>query len=305
MSKSKKIAMIVAVICIAFGIIVSFAAFITMGFDFSKINMMEDFEMKIYEISEDFDNIKIHEIECDVYLLPSDNGKCRVESTENDKIINIVEVKNGTLEITRKDVRPWYEHIGIWWGNDFSLTVYLPKNEYRNLYLKTVSGNISVPDNFNFSSAETISTSGDISFCGKVTNGFSAKSTSGVLNLKNVNGGAAEAVTTSGDIFLENINADSLLVKTTSGRFDVSDIKINGSAEFYSVSGNMKMNYADASSFIIKTTSGDVFCDILSRKNFKTQTTSGDIRVPESDFSAGFFDVKTTSGDITVNIINN
>jgi DUF4097 and DUF4098 domain-containing protein YvlB len=63
------------------------------------------------------------------------------------------------------------------------------------------------------------------------------------------------------------------------------------------------LDAVDAETLILKATSGDVEGTLLSAKKFVTDTTSGEIRVPKSDESAGICEIKTVSGDVQIRVV--
>ena len=301
MSNAKKTAMIVAGACIAAGLLAVLAAMILIRFDVRRLNTVQ-FETKTYPVQESFRHIDIRDVDCDVRLLPSEDGQCRVVCTESDRIINTVEVRSDTLTITRRDTRRWYERISLWWGSGLTLTVYLPEQEYQTLFLKTVSGDISVPDDLAFAQAEISSTSGDISFLGRTTGGLTIQSTSGEIEAGNASGGDVRVTAVSGDVRLSDVAARALNVKTTSGEIELRSVVAEQGADVQSTSGDVEFDRFDAGSIQIKTVSGEVEGSLLSSKAFETHTTSGEVRVPLSDPSAGACSVTTTSGDIKIEV---
>lgn len=322
MSKTAKRALIIAGACAAAGLILAFAAMALVGFDMEGLNTMK-FETRTYEVRDSFQHIEIRDMDCDVRLLPADDGQCRVVCTESDQIINTVEVEDGVLTVTRRDNRKWYERMGIWWSGDADVTVYLPEREYESIVLKTVSGNISVPEDFAFATAQAVTTSGEISFLARTARGLTLQSTSGEITAGGADGGPVRMTTTSGDVRLSNTAAEELSVKTTSGEIELSRVtawaldvtttsgeialscvQVEQGAQIEAVSGDVKLQDFDAADITIKTTSGEVGGNLLSPKNFVTSTTSGSVRVPASDPSAGTCHVKTTSGDIRLEIKN-
>lgn len=301
MSSAKKTALTVAGICVALGILVFIIGAVMIGFDFKVLGKM-DFEDKTHNMTEDFSDIEISGIECDIRFELSTDGQCRVVTTDSQKILTSVETENGTLTVTRTDARAWYERIGIWYGEDLAITVYLPQKEYGKLYIKSVSGDIDVPYGFTFQTAEVLSTSGDISFEAVTNNGLTVKTTSGDLEAKNATGGTVAVKAVSGDIILSKISAEELTVETTSGDIELRSVLTKGKTDIQAVSGDVELNSSDAGSFYVKTVSGSVGGSILSPKNFITKTTSGDFSIPASDTSAGAFEVTTTSGDVRISI---
>lgn len=103
-----------------------------------------------------------------------------VTCTESEKIKTTVLVENNTLKIECNDTQRWYEKIGLFWCYNPKIIVSLPSNEYQNLIIETVSGDVEAslltPKNFI-----TKTTSGKI-------NVPSSDSTQGVCNVTTTNG---------------------------------------------------------------------------------------------------------------------
>lgn len=303
MKKSKKIALIVAVSLIVSGVITIIGAVVSMGLDFTELNVMK-YGLKTHEIQESFENISILVTEYDVKVLPSTTDQCKVVCNDSDKIVHSVSVENNTLIITRQDTRKWYERIGFFLHDNLTVTVYLPEKEYQSLYIKDISGDISVAGGLDFTEAELYSTSGEVSFTGKIKNQFTVKTVSGDISLKDLAEGNMKVTSISGDLLLSDMTLSGLEAKATSGEIKISSVVVNDLAKLETVTGDVKLENSDAVSLEIKTVSGDVKGSLLSPKFFDTHTTSGDVRVPDSDRSAGNCSISTTSGDIKIAVQN-
>ncbi len=319
MRTSKKNAIIIAGIMIVAGLVISVGAMAVRGFDFTTINTVS-FVTNTYTIDEEFSNISINGDECDVRLLPSEDESCKVVCYENDKVYHSVEVKDDTLTIERHDNRKWYEYIGVYWRN-MEIKVYLPEKEYTSLYAKNQSGDIVIPENFSFDSADVQSTSGGINFTASVKGELSTKTTSGELyvgkttpsklNAQSKSGELAiedvtvqETITfnaTSGDVELSGIKCKSITGGTTSGGVDFSDVITSENISIECSSGDVELYKCDADSLWLQTKSGNVSGTFLTEKIFLTDTSSGDIDVPHSA-SGGKCEITTTSGDIECDI---
>ncbi len=318
MKTAVKVSIIVAVALILFGVMISLIAISSVNFDFTMTHGGSSKENS-YTIDGGFENIAIDAVEADVRFEPSADGKCRVECVESTNVYHTVKVANGTLVIKRVDERRWYEHIGFFWRN-MRITVYLPQTEYDELHVKTVSGDIRIPDIFSFNEAEAYSTSGDIGFAANVKNSFIAKSVSGNLVISGIRTDSFSAHTTSGDVSTDDIRCDRFYIDTTSGDISADDVicgrfNINttsGSVKMLdvnaedmyikSVSGDITMRSCDAEDIELKTTSGDIRGSLLSGKSFQTHTTSGRISVPSSSADGGECRISTVSGDVNIKI---
>ncbi|MCH5297384.1 MAG: DUF4097 family beta strand repeat protein [Ruminococcus sp.] len=320
MNKSKKISIIIAIILFVIGVIISACGLCSINFDFSTLNTMNTVT-KTYTVDESFRNIHIEGAECDVRLMASNDDKCRVICNESDKISHSVSTQNETLTIKRIDNRKWYEHIGIFFWDNIEIDVYLPEIEYKELYIKSMSGNIEIPENFTFSKADVDSTSGDVSFLSNVKKEASIKtvsgdiyvgkssakkidihSTSGDLTISSINfSDEIKVKSVSGDIKLSNIECQNIISNTTSGNHTFSSVNAKNNIRIESVSGDVDLYQCDSETMNIKTTSGDVTGTLLTDKIFDIKTTSGNINVPQSDIG-GKCEIRTTSGDVKLAI---
>jgi len=273
-------AMKIAGALIGIGLVLCLVAFARMDFNISEMNSLR-FETNEYTVEESFTDISIDSAEGDVHLLPSQDNTCRVVCMEGDKISHTVSVKNNTLTIERVDKRKWYEHIGIYWGG-MEIMVYVPQTEYDSLAVASVSGDVEIPDDFSFHTASVVNTSGDVKFCAAV-------------------GGELSIKTVSGDLYAENVNPMSLEVQSTSGEIILDSVLAVSELRAKTVSGDIVLRGCDAGSLRLKSTSGDVSGTLLSGKDFITDTTSGEVKVPGSG-GDGKCEVKTTSGDIHLEV---
>ena len=321
MKKGKKTAIIVALILVVLGILISAGAIAMLNFNFEKMNTLT-YVTQTHFVDEDFSSISVNGAECNVKIIPAEDGKCKIVCTEgeSDTIYHTISVSEGNLKIERHDNRNWYEHFGIYFGS-MEVAVYLPKSEYESLTVKTASGKIEIPDTFSFKNAKAESASGNILFCAKVENTLSAEAVSGKIHIENTDPEVLNAKSTSGNITIENVNVNSglnvnavsgrltfsnirckeLTAKTTSGDTVFENVIANGMLYANSTSGRVVFDGCDAESLYIKTTSGSVKGTLLSEKIFITSTSSGSIDVPRSA-SGGECEITTVSGNIEFKI---
>ena len=326
MKTREKNAVIVAVVLLAAGAVIAALAAALIGFDFSKLGTTV-YEPVATDVSGNFDGISVECADADVRILPSENGKCTVICPESDKITHSVTVEGGTITVIRHDNRKWYEHIGFFWdgGESNDIYVYLPGSEYETLQISSVSGDISVHADLSFGKTELTSTSGDIDCKAGVTGDLNVKTVSGDINVvsQNVSGGTLNAASTSGDVAVSsaklsgdltvktvsgdvkllNVDCSAALVNTTSGNIGLTQVTASGGMKLSTVSGDVRLDKSDADTLDIKTTSGNVTGTLLTGKKFSAESTSGNIRVPDSDSSTGgTCRIKTTSGNVKIEI---
>lgn len=280
MKHAKKTAILASLIVIALGFVLSLDALAGMKFDFTRLNTRE-YRTVTHTISDDFTDICVDVTDCYVRFVPSGDGTCRVECPEGLGTSYSVSVDQGVLTITDQEHSAWYFHIGI----DLTareLVVYLPQQAYQTLQVNTVSGDVSLPQDFSFADAYISTTSGTLEGSCSVS-------------------GDASVETVSGDVDLTGWTPKALQVRSTSGYLHLSQVVVSGSCQAETISGNVQLTDCDADSLDIDTVSGDVSVSLRTGKTFSVQSVSGDTQVP-SDSSGGSCQITTVSGNISCTI---
>lgn len=240
MRRSKKIIILAACVFIVVGFILALSALVMLKFDLSKLNTL-DYHITTYPVQDSFSAIRIDVTDCDVQLLPSQDGTCRVECPESKTSRYTVEVKQDTLTVSQNETRTWYHHIGIYLG-PVELTIYLPQDQYERLSVDSLSGTVSVPDHFSFDNLQVYTTSGSVYLAAQVTE-------------------EACVDTVSGELELTGTQPQALRLQSTSGNVTLTD--------------------CDARAIHIETISGNVSAALTSSKTFSVQSVSGDVRTPQ------------------------
>ncbi len=339
MNSGKKAALIIALCLIAAGLILGGVALAANRFhpeDLMKHG--STLESKTYSVSEPFTALEIHAIDGDVRLLPSGDGKCRVECMENEEQTHRVEVRGGTLYVERQ----LRNRVGVTFSpieRDY-IRIYLPESDYEKLILETGSGDVECPAEFSFGEASVSTSSGDIAFRSGVEGALTVSATSGEveiegvspaslsvsaasgsIRLKGVDAGDLSLSATSGDLTLENaalsgemrlstgsgdqrlenVSCASLALESSSGTKYLTDVLVSGELKSDSTSGDLTLLRCDAASLDLRTTSGEVRGSLRTEKIFFTDTSSGSVKVPQS-MSGGKCEIHTVSGDIKLTV---
>ena len=296
--------LLMATVLIVLGFIVSFAAFAMTDFDFEKLNSME-FSTKTYTFEEDFDTIFIDASECDIIIIPSEDGKCVIECTDSDKIFHSVEVKDGELRIEQLDNRKWYERIsfGFYW-RDMQITLKLPQKAYEKAYVKSVGGDIVIPSDFNFSQADIITTSGDIEFAATVKSDLTLDTVSGELLLENTEAGSVTAQSTSGDIEFASLSSSGeIYAKSVSGSIKLSSVNALGKMQVKSTSGDIELCDVNCAELKTENVSGrSSFKSVIVENDLQAKSISGGIAFDRSD--AANLDITSTSGSVKGSLLS-
>ena len=134
MKKSVKAWLIIAAALVVLGSFLFVGVMFFAQWDFSKISTTK-YEQKSYNISDAFENISIDTDTADIKFLLSENVECKVECFEEEKAKHEVKIENGTLFISEKEEKAWYDYINIGFGTP-KITVYLPKADFSSVYIK-------------------------------------------------------------------------------------------------------------------------------------------------------------------------
>ena len=274
----KKTWIIIGASLIVLGTIIFTGVMTMLKWNFSKLST-EKYQTVSYKTTDNFGSICINSNTAKIDFVLSDEYK--VECFESKKISHDVYVQNGTLTITEKDNRKWYDHIGIFFKTP-KITVCLTKTQFNSLVVKNTTGDINVAKDFSFTDAEIHLTTGDIKYFAKTEKSLKLHTTTGDIKVSGISPEQLAATLTTGDITLSNVVAsEKLNVKCTTG--------------------DVVFDKCDAGEIYVKTTTGDITGSLLSEKVFLTKTTTGDISVPQT-VSGGKCELKTTTGDIKITV---
>lgn len=256
-----------------------------------------------FEVEEPFSGIWVNSPDCTVRLLPAPDGKCRVVFAHRDKSVYTVAVEHHTLTVQRQDRRGWLERLRASSSTGGELNLYLPGQVYQGLTVQTISGNVIIPQDFQFQTAAVHTVSGSVRFSAGVQEAVKVKTVSGEIAVSQLDHPTLllTAQSVSGDITLSQIQCAVLNTASTSGDINLSTLVARDSIHIKSVSGDVKLTGCDGDTLKIKTTSGDISASLLTPKMFSAHTTSGDIHVPAST-SGGACNLTTLSGDISCTI---
>lgn len=232
-----------------------------------------------YEVNE-FSNMNINLSTADLEFKVSENETAKIVCVEKEKYYHNVEVKDGTLNITKVDMRKWYEYpFNFSWSN-MKITVHVPSKEFNNAVINISTGDVTIPDYYSFNNLTIESYTGDLSIKSEIKEELDAKASTGNITLE-ANAKKAHLYTSTGSQYLKDVNAD--------------EIKCHAST------GNVHFKDCDAHELIdIETSTGDVELSLLSGKTFETKTSTGKINVPSSSVGGPLCKIKTSTGDIKV-----
>jgi DUF4097 and DUF4098 domain-containing protein YvlB len=251
MSKTTKLVLIIATVSLTLGIVVAGSALALVGFDFSRLSTVTNYEQRNYvSTTAGITAIEFDGISDDVRVERANVKTVEVDYWENDRLTYEITSTGGTLRIAAN-----YEWQGELLNFDLGFTdttvvIRIPADFTGSLTLKTTSGEIKTGDLGTLSALQISTVSGGIRVNSTVT---------GSITLK----------TTSGDIVFEKLTASNIKLSTVSGEITGT---ILGAAAGYniqtsSISGDIRVPQGSAG----------------AAKSLEAHTTSGDIRISFSN----------------------
>ena len=289
----------------------------TLQWDFAKLSTAK-YETNTYEIGEAFHNIRVTTDTAHIKFVLSDDGKCTVECYEEEKAKHSVAVEGDALVIKINDQKEWYDYIGLFFGAP-SITVYLPQTAYGTLSIDEKTGNVEVPRDFTFESADISLTTGSADFGASTSGSVRIGTSTGDINVEGISAGSIDLTVTTGAVTVSGVTCrDDMRVGVSTGRAALTDISsgnvISGgttgsislrnaiAANRLSIvrsTGNVNFIGCDAAEIYVQTDTGDVTGSLLTDKVFITQTSTGRIDVPKTT-TGGTCEIRTITGDIKI-----
>ncbi|MBQ4327284.1 MAG: DUF4097 family beta strand repeat protein [Clostridia bacterium] len=320
MKKSTKIWLIVATILSLAGLLMFAVTMAAGGWDFSRLNSVK-FVSNTHCITEDFTNIYIDTDTADVSLVRSENDECKVVLREALNEKHTVTTEDGTLKISIKDNRKWYEHITFFSFSLPKITIYLPENVYGALTVKQDTGDITLPSAFTFESVDLSGSTGDARLSSTVTGPVRIERSTGDVEVQSTKVSALALITSTGDVDvtsvdcdgkiyvsvstgdveMENVSCETLTSTGSTGEITLENVTVSGQINIKRSTGDVEFEHSDAAEIYVITDTGDVRGSLKTSKIFFTETDTGDVSVPRST-EGGICDIRTDTGDIKMTI---
>ena len=270
--------LLAAVILILAGALIGGASFAAMGYDFKEMNTA-DYTTFDFDIKDAFQNITINADVEDVVFTSSEDGSCRIECYADKKERYQVGVKEDTLVLEKEHFI--HIHMGLVLESP-KITVYLPKDEYASLLVKTDTGDVEIPGNFSFDTANISTDTGTIDLSSVIKKDLTVK-------------------TDSGSVIPCDLTADNITVTTQTGDVVMKNVTTAGKLSIDTDTGDVVLEACDAEEISIKTDTGDVTGTFLTEKAVSAKSDTGDIDVPKNT-TGGKCEICTDTGDISIKI---
>ncbi len=300
MKKITKLWLTIASLLVILGGIIFVVSMASINWDFSKITTC-NFETNTHEITETYTDISIITTDANIELVPSQDNKTSVVFYEKSKVKHSVELKDDTLTINVTDKREWYDYIGFSFTSP-QITVYVPHNSLKNVTIKSDTGNVKIPQNYTFETLDISVHTGNVTSEAQANN-LKVKTTTGNVSIKNIVDTDLTMSTSTGNISVYNATVNKFTVSTSTGDMRFDNVVVANKMTITTSTGNVNLNKCDAGEICIKTSTGDVKGSLLTSKNFKAKSITGNVFVPRSDVNAGLCEITVTTGNIKITIV--
>lgn len=298
MRKIMKISLAIAAALVLAGCAVFGGVMTVLGWDFTKLSTVR-YETNVQDIYTEFRNISLETDVADIQILPSGDGKVKVECFEEAKAKHSVLVEGDTLAIRENDERAWYDFIGINSGTS-KITVYLPEN----VKLEDVDISVSVGV-VNYS----VPASGDVKIrtsTGRIQVGDASVgslgliASTGAVEVTNVTcTGDVDLKVTTGKTLLTNLECKNLISSGSTGNMILDHVLAKENFSIRRTTGDVKFEACDAAEIDVKTSTGKVTGSLLTDKVFMAETSTGKISVPRT-MTGGRCQISTSTGNIKI-----
>lgn len=285
MSKTTKIFLIVAAVCLIVGIILTVGYLIfgkARGLPFPRAQTYTETRLLADPMPE---AIELREVSRDVRIVLSEDDRVTFTYYQSENTRYSFAEKDGKLVITycQDDFVPISSD-----GTRLASVLALPASYAGSLSIYAVSSDVTLRNVTVEKEARIETVSGDVTLLG--TN---------IL-------GKTDISTTSGEVELQNAKTGALSVKSVSGEIEGERVTANGDLAIHVTSGDIEFDGLTAGNVKIDTISAEVSLSLTGSDKYseiRTKTISGKVNVPTANGTGNVIDISTTSGDIAVSFI--
>ena len=280
MSKRTKGWLMAATAMLLIGSMLFVGVMTVLKWNFRKLSA-DEYETNTHTVTENISHVSVNVKTADVVLAPSVDNTISVVCYERADIKHAVAVEGDTLVVQASEELKWYRDLGIH-IDKAKITVYLPAGAYGELKIHATTGDVTIPKDFPFASADVKVTTGDVAFSADVADDLAVKVTTGDMKLSAVTCRNLMATATTGDVALRQVIAtEAFTIKCTTG--------------------NVVLDACDAASLSVKTTTGNITGTLLTTKVFDAHATTGRVKVPQTT-EGGQCKLRATTGHIKISV---
>lgn len=267
-----------------------------------------------------FNSISIDTDTSNIEFVLAEDGKCKVECHEKEKVYHEVKVDNNTLSIVQIDTREKFKRFSMFDFYERKVIIYLPAGEYDKLDIKLSTGDTSIIAGYTFNSITINCSTGDTKIASNVNGKIYVKSSTGDIELDHINAKELDLAASTGNVKLTNVTVEEdITISTKTGKKHLTDVTCDditlsastgktyltrmvarGKLTINVSTGDIILDKSDAKTIDITTSTGDVTGTLLTAKSFYVQTDTGKLEVPPT--SGEECNITTDTGDVKISI---
>lgn len=310
---------IAGILLIVVGILVFMIPMVMSGFDPEKMDTAE-YVTNTYDVADSFHNIRIDSDIEQIRFIPSEDGACRVVCDEKKDDPYDVRVEGETLIIDRQAGMFNFEIMSISTAAP-KICVYLPEQSYGTLSIVGATGDVEIPNTFNFHSISAEMDTGAVNCLASVSGDLSVTTDTGEINVSAISAsemklksdtgeikvsdvqleGSVNISEGTGDTVMENVSCRRLEFEGDTGLLSMKNVLAADDYKLETVTGDIEFEACDAGEIRVKTDTGSVTGTLLSDKVYLIETDTGKIDVPKT-ISGGRCEIETSTGDVSIEV---
>lgn len=290
--------MLAGAVVLVVGLVLFAAGMTALGWDFTALGTTK-YVTNTHEITEDFSSLALVTDTADITFVPTE-GQCRVVCYERENGLHRVFVEDGTLTVQLEGQRAWYEHIGVNFASP-KITVYLPQGVYGHVGIKTDTGAVEMPEDFQFKNADVSVSTGHIRWSASVEEAAKLRTDTGYVQVEDISLQSLSVTVSTGRAELKNIHCETLSSEGNTGDILLENVIASGRLSVERDTGAVTLDGCDAAEIFIETDTGDITGTLLTDKVFVAHSDTGRVEVPKTG-SGGTCKLDTATGDIKVTV---
>lgn len=189
---------------------------------------------------ESFESETIHDLNIQtenatINILPSSDNKIKVAlETGNKEDTLITDVKGNSLEVNIEN-KTWASISFNFFLPQTTLTVYLPKQQYKNLTIATDNGKIEI-DALQAENVAIQSSNGKISLQNLLSNKINIHTNNGLIKLTDIEAGDTKFKSNNGKVTLTNVLGD-ITGDTSNGKITINTKNLDQQIDLHANNG--------------------------------------------------------------------
>lgn len=249
----------------------------------------------------DFNNFNFDIDTADVRFIVTRDSTKKIVFQENKHENFECKEEEHTLYVTSKFSKKWYEWIVPDWTRK-KVDVYLPASDLGALKVKSSTGNLKVPHDFTFESADIHQSTGDVEYLANTSGEVKIEVSTGDVKMQNVNVKTLTLKHSTGKATLNTVRAETIDIKGSTGNVKLTDVITTCELKVHGSTSNIIFDSIDGNGIDFETSTGDVKGTVLTGKMFDVKSDTGKETYPTSTSGAPKFRVRTSTGDIKISV---